>query len=64
MEIKMETIQEFIVRMSKGAYKYRKLELLKIVRDKTGLGFKDSKDLLEDCTRFKFKYRGQRVQSR
>jgi ribosomal protein L7/L12 len=43
----METIQEFIVRMSKGAYKYRKLELLKIVRDKTGLGFRDAKNLLE-----------------
>jgi ribosomal protein L7/L12 len=53
MEIQMETIQEFIVRMSKGAYKYRKLELLKIVRDKTGLGFKDSKDLIESCTRRK-----------
>lgn len=48
-----ETIRDFITRMSLGAYKYRKLELLKIVRTKTGLGFKDAKDLLEDCTRRK-----------
>ena len=50
MEIKMETIQEFIVRMRKGAYKYRTLELLKIVRDKTGLGLRDAKNLLESCS--------------
>jgi len=49
----METIQEFIVRMSNGTYKYRKMELLRIVREKTGLGFKDAKDLLEGVIRSK-----------
>jgi len=51
MEIEMETIQEFIVRMSKGTYRYRKLELLKIVLEKTGLGLRDAKNLIESCTR-------------
>ena len=40
-----------ILEMKLGSYKYRKLELIREVQNMTGLGFRDSKDLVEAISR-------------
>jgi ribosomal protein L7/L12 len=49
--VKMDTMRDVIVEMFTGPYEGNKIELIKVVRHLTGLGFKDAKDLVEDCQR-------------
>jgi ribosomal protein L7/L12 len=47
--IDMDTMRDVIMEMYTGPYKGKKIELIKVVRNLTGLGLKDTKDLVEDC---------------
>jgi ribosomal protein L7/L12 len=43
----MDAVRVFILESKSGAYKYRKLELCKLVRDMTGLSQREANQLVE-----------------
>lgn len=43
----LDVVRAFILESKAGAYKYRKLELCKLVRDMTGLSQREANQLVE-----------------